>query len=134
VAPAVATLDGSVPTIWQASRSHTRMLAFIENAPFGSTTMRTLAGITLLDTSLTSNPEAMAEALLHEALHNKLADLCAQLPVLPAGYNDFSAPPLLCPPWRPDLAKAGKGWPAFVLLGAAHVYVHLTVLRNRRHT
>jgi len=134
LAVAVEMLEESIPTIWYATRSHSRMLAFIENAPFASTTMRTLAGITLLDTSLASDPEAMAEAILHEGLHNKVADLCAQLPVLPAGYNDFTAPPLLCPPWRQDLAGAGKGWPAFVLLGAAHVYVHLTVLRSRRHT
>ena len=134
VAAAAAILESSVPTIWHSSRRHTRMLTFIENAPFGSSTMRTLAGITLLDTSLVSDPEAMAEALLHEALHDKLADVCLQLPVLPAGYNDFTAPPLLCPPWRADLAAAGKGWPAWVLLGAAHVYVHLTVLRSRRQT
>ncbi len=127
---AEAILESTVPSLWHSARDHTRAIVVLDDAPFGSCTLRTLPGVTMLSTELLQDPAETAEALLHEAVHDKLADLCAYLPVLPVGYSDDTAPRLLCPPWREDLAG---GWPVWVVLSAAHVYVHLIVLRGRNH-
>ena len=128
---AEAILEETVPSLWHATRDHTRAIVLLDDPPFGSCTLRTLPGVTMLSTELLQDPADLAEAILHEAVHDKLADLCAYLPVLPVGYSDDTSPRLLCPPWREDQAFAGGGWPVWVVLSAAHVYVHLIVLRGR---
>lgn len=66
------------------------------------------------------------EVIYHEALHNKLANMTAVVPVFVEGYDGF-APALFTPEW--DVSnETDKYWSYDRTLASFHVYVHLASL------
>jgi HEXXH motif-containing protein len=70
---------------------------------------------------------ACAEALVHEATHQRLYDLTWTRALYAPGYSEWSSPRVV-PPWYSAEAGGGLAWAADRVLAALHVYAHLLVL------
>ncbi|MDQ0206633.1 hypothetical protein [Alkalicoccobacillus murimartini] len=69
----------------------------------------------------------LADAIFHEALHQKLLNIRLSKRLLRPGYNDFAGIPVPIP-WGNEnyrMFSVGRG------LAAAHVYVHLTLFHAK---
>ena len=67
-----------------------------------------------------------AEALLHEAAHNKLFELILTRPILRNGYSQTTSPTILAF-WNSNIPSNPNDWCVDRALLAFHVYVHLTL-------
>ncbi|MEU9203738.1 HEXXH motif-containing putative peptide modification protein [Streptomyces sp. NPDC048332] len=130
VEKAAELLCATVPEITRETFPFIDGIAFFDGGLFASGTLLSQPGIIFLERRVIDDPDRVAEALLHEALHLKLNALTLTRPVHRAGVADDSA--LLLPvPWHRDASGTPHRWLANRALAAAHVYVHLTALYER---
>lgn len=132
VETAAELLCAAVPEITRETFPFIDGITFFDGDLFASGTLLSQPGIIFIERRIMTDPDRVAEALLHEALHLKLNALTLTRPVHRAGVADDSA--LLLPvPWHRDASGAPHRWLANRALAAAHVYVHLVALYER-HT
>lgn len=132
VETAAELLCAAVPEIARETLPFIDGIAFFDGDLFASGTLLSQPRIIFVERRMIADPDRLAEALLHEALHLKLNALTLTRPVYRAGVVDDSA--LLLPiPWHRDASGAPHWWMANRALAAAHVYVHLVALYER-HT
>ncbi|WLQ51660.1 HEXXH motif-containing putative peptide modification protein [Streptomyces poriferorum] len=131
VETATELLCAAVPEITRETFPFIDGITFFDGDLFASGTLLSQPGIIFIERRIIDDPDRLAEALLHEALHLKLNALTLTRPVHRAGVADDSA--LLLPvPWHRDAASgAPHRWLANRALAAAHVYVHLVALYER---
>ncbi|WP_426404478.1 aKG-HExxH-type peptide beta-hydroxylase [Streptomyces sp. R-07] len=130
VETAAELLRAAVPEIARETLPFIDGIAFFDGDLFASGTLLSQPRIIFVERRMTTDPDRLAEALLHEALHLKLNALTLTRPVHRAGVVDDSA--LLLPiPWHRDASGAPHRWLANRALAAAHVYVHLVALYER---
>lgn len=81
-------------------------------------------GFVFLGQVVEDSPDLAAEALLHEALHQKLYALSRVI-----GFHTDKAPSGVCKPyWKGSSDRHEGGWDAFTVLAAFHVYAHIAAL------
>lgn len=119
---AVSFLHRVIPDIAGSALRHASSVAMIVG-PFESGHFAETPEILYLDRRIFTAPWKVAEALLHESLHQKLADLRLSRFVC----TELARSPLVTIPWG---GRQGNDavWSIERVLAAAHVYVHLELL------
>ena len=119
-----------LPELIMSALSHVRMIAWVRShtadAAMQSGSARTIPGAVFLSVDHLQTPWSVAEALLHEAIHNKLFDLYLTRLVLDSRYRAASAATVLSP-WNEHTTFQSNRWPLDQALAAFHVYVHLAL-------
>jgi hypothetical protein len=129
---AIGLLTATVPELTGSLARHVYLVALMhgEHRDRGrvlSASDSSIPGALFLSAAAAEDRLAAAEALLHEATHQRLYDLmlCRQLY---AGDYSPRTSPRLTPPWYEDESDGGPSWHADRVLAAFHVYVHLAAL------
>ena len=119
---ALALLETVSPDLSAGVLGHLKVVVLVggEHA-FESASDRRLPRAGYINRAACADPLRLAEALIHEATHQKLYDLQLLYTLYAPGYRpEFS--PTVRPAWHP----ADTVWSIDRTLAAAHVYVHLT--------
>jgi len=125
VSAATTLLREVLPELTPGLLRHVRYLAKITGPEAAeSVSTREISGTVFVSARCFEAPERLAEALLHEAVHQRFYDLMLTRSIFVPTYDTASAP-TVAPEWHVD--SPVKDWPADRALAAAHVYVHLTV-------
>lgn len=125
---AVALLDAAVPALAGSVAAHVRLVAIARSESDTAEQLLSASNSALPGALFLSGPAlrdrlAAAEALLHEATHQRLYDLmlCRRL------YAPGPGPTVL-PPWYAGESGHAARWPVDRVLAALHVYVHVATL------
>jgi hypothetical protein len=121
-----------LPQLTMSALAHVRMIAWVRahtaDAAMQSGSARTIPGAVFLSIDHLHTPWSVAEALLHEAVHNKLFDLYSTRLILDSSYRAAGAANVLSP-WNEHTTFQSNRWPLDQALAAFHVYVHLALFR-----
>jgi len=93
--------------------------------PIDALTVPGLPGVMLLSPRALPHGAAVAETMLHEALHLKFLDIDYVHPLFATGFRPYTSP-RVTPAWHQDDPEYG-GWPIDRLLTSMHVYLSLAV-------
>jgi len=119
------------PTLAPSVLAHVRLVAWMRvqtpDAAVQSGSIRAIPSSIFFSPRHLRTPWAVAEALMHEAAHNKLFDLYLVRLVLKPGYDCRHARKIPVPWKRPTMMQRNE-WPVDQALSAFHVYMHLAVL------
>ena len=96
----------------------------------GQTTHLEIASTVFVYTGSWQTPWQVAEALLHEAMHCKMADLSLVRDIWQEG-GDAEGSLVISPFWRRGERKRQAEWPPTRAFAAFHVYVHLALFCMR---
>lgn len=120
---------------WPEMFSHTQLIVLVRSAPgvgriFESASTDKLASLILLSDRAIQSTHHLAEALLHEATHNKLYDIWSSVGILAEGAHN---PGLgVAVSWLRDGDDwSGNKWAVSRSLAALHVYLHLIIFLDR---
>ncbi|PDM38985.1 hypothetical protein CN643_16250 [Parageobacillus yumthangensis] len=102
---------------------HVQMIAIVDTLGnrenlFESASTNDIPSTIFLSRLVVDNPIKTAEAILHESLHKKYADLLLIKPILRPGYSAQTSRPIYIT-WRDTY------WPVDRVLAAFHVYTYL---------
>jgi hypothetical protein len=140
IARAIVLLNAVLPKLRQSALNHVRLVCICDvpegqdnkKLHFNSFTTIKIPGTTFLARSSINNPWTTAEAILHEALHQKLYDFQHTHSLLQPGA-DANPASRICAIWNRPSETADNWWPISRALFAFHVYVHLAVLFQAMH-
>ena len=127
LAGALDLLGRAVPRLAGATLPAVPGIALIGGDRIESAFLATTPSLIYLNLAVHRDPAALADAILHEALHQKLAHTRLVHRLLRPGFDDFADLPVPVP-W------GDRGFRWFSLgraLAAAHVYLHLALLHLR---
>jgi HEXXH motif-containing protein len=129
---AVALLGAVVPELTESVGCHVHLVALMHTPEEGhrrvlSASDSTIPGALFLSTAAVRDRLSAAEALLHEATHQRLYDLMLCRNLYAAHYSPQTSPRAI-PPWYAAESGGAAAWRADRALAAFHVYVHLAVL------
>jgi HEXXH motif-containing protein len=93
--------------------------------PINALTAPGLSGVVFLSPYALSDRPAVAETLVHEAIHLKFLDIEYVHALFPVGFRPYSSP-RITPAWHLDDERYG-GWPLDRLLTSMQVYLSLAV-------
>ena len=126
---ALRLLGATIPDVAASVLPHVRLLCRLATPgdaadfiPSGS--FRDLPGVVFLADPLLASPLDTAEAILHEACHQRYGELSHAASVLAEGYDEACGAKILTP-WHRPSAKASL-WGIDKALTAAHVYLYLS--------
>ena len=97
-----------------------------ERPSFDNVSTHQIPGSIFLSSTPLRHPVHTAEAILHEASHNKLSNLVSTTDIYVDGY-DAETGQTVHAFWNPDLSRNSSQWPVDRAIHALHVYVHLAV-------
>lgn len=92
----------------------------------GSAFIAPVPVVSVLNESILADPVAVADAVLHEACHQKLYDLMAVRHLVKPGYDDRTAHTFAIP-WQPVNGRRRR-MDSLRILSALHVYTHVMAL------
>jgi len=131
VAEGMQILFSYLPRTTSSALRHTSIAAWArvgtDAARMQSGATRTIPGMIFLSVDELTSPWSVAEALLHESVHQKLFDLYITNNILGPGYDALLAPRITVP-WNIDHDMQSNQWPVDQALAALHVYAHLAAL------
>jgi len=120
----------TVPYAASSALTHVSIAAWArvetDDARMESGATRTIPGMIFLSVDDLTTPWRVAEAILHEATHEKLFDLYLTASVLGPEYNALTSPRIKVP-WNESHELQSNEWPVDQALAALHVYAHLAV-------
>jgi hypothetical protein len=121
VQDAVDLLSATLPQISRSVLSHTSLVVLVDGPDaFESATDRRIPRAVFLSREAFANPVRLAEALLHESVHQKLYDLQLVYQIYRSDYAAAVAS-TVAPPWHGGRAR----WSFDRAVAACHVYTHL---------
>jgi hypothetical protein len=124
LAEAILLLRRVVPALAGSTLPYVAGVALLADCDVESAYLAPTPNLVYLNPDAHPEVGGLADALLHEALHQKRAHIRLTRALYRPGYDDFSGPQVPIP-W------GDRGFRTFSVgraLAAAHVYVHLTAL------
>ena len=123
-----------LPDLTASAMAHVALLVCVRPSDgaaegiFESASYDEIPGVVFLGPAALTSAESTAEAVLHEALHQKLTDLRFTHELLRPGYDHATAATVHAP-WTRTRSWNSAWWDVDRALAACHVYTHLAVLR-----
>jgi hypothetical protein len=133
IAEAIDLLGARAPDLTESLFNHVQLVGILSTsgAPGSdrlfSASNSALPGAVFLGGPALTNRLAAAEALMHEAAHQRLYELAWTLSIYADDYDESESPRVV-PPWYAAESGGGLAWPADRVLAALHVYAHLALL------
>ncbi|SDW30244.1 hypothetical protein SAMN05421504_101203 [Amycolatopsis xylanica] len=125
LAAGLQRLDGVFPELGPTTLDFVREVVVHDSPILSAYVAQVPESIFLGSRILRKSPDVIAEALLHESLHEKSAVIRLARVLFAPGYAEETSP-LLTLPWTRGGGRPRR-FSAWRLLSAAHVYTHLAI-------
>ncbi len=132
----LALLDEVVPSLARSALDHVHIAAVVDHVHGGSDKERlqyrsfsgaSIPGAIFLFPEALKTPWSAAEHVLHESLHQKLADMLHCYSIFSSG-SGLTGPPFIRAVWNRSSAENPNRWPVLRSLYALHVHVGLALM------